>query len=604
MKKKVKITWILFSVFLLIAGVSLAITGGYAFWAMRNFFFEKSAANLEARGELVKTQIADYLSKDDQATLDRVCKEAGNASKSRITVIHPDGSVLGDSYGNPLKMENHADRPEIQKALAGATATHIRFSTTMQKKMMYVALPIFDNDRILGVIRTSLAVTTIERQLRVIRNRILFAGIAIFLASAGLSLWVSRKISMPMEAMKQGADRFAAGDLDYRLPMVNTDEMAGLADAMNRMAQQLRKRMNDITQQRNEIESILASMREGLIALDPQERVIKINQAAQEILGVSWDPGKKIGVLELVRNREIEQLVKEVLSSETPVEKDIPYYGNNERVLHLFGSPIHVVGGQREGTLVMLNDVTQLRRLENIRQDFAANVSHELRTPLTAIKGFVETLIHSSLEDSEATKRFLGIIEKHVNRLDAIIEDLMTLARIEQNGKVNRIGKQAFDINEVLQKAVELRKPEADLKKIKIELACGALPRMKMDTLLFEQAAVNLLENAIKYSPEGSVVRIESRREGSGMTLCFKDEGIGIEKKHLPRLFERFYRVDKARSRKLGGTGLGLAIVKHIVQAHGGSIEVESMPGKGSTFRIHFPNPEFESPPVESGQTV
>ena len=604
MKKKARLTWIIFSASLLIAVVALIVSGGYAFWAMRNFFYNQSASALEIQCQLIQVQVVQHLSPVNGSAIDAICKEAGNASKSRITVVSQDGTVLGDSYVNPQKMENHADRPEIRKATAGETAMNIRFSNTLQKKLFYVAIPILLNGRVQGVIRTSLAVTTIEGQINGIRNRIFLAGIAIFLAAAGLSLWVSRRISMPIEAMKQGADRFASGDLNYRLPVANTEEMAGLADAMNRMAQQLRKRMIDISQQHNEIEAILASMREGLIAMDPQERVIKINQAAQEILGVFRGPEKNLNLIEFIRNRDLEQLIQEVLSTKTPVEKDITFYRNGERIIHVHGSPIYGDDEHRMCTLLILNDVTHLRRLENIRRDFAANVSHELKTPLTAVKGFVETLLNIPLDDTEETKRFLGIVEKHVNRLDAITEDLLTLARIEENGEINRIGKQTHSVKEIIQKAVELRKPEAEAKQIRIEWLCDDASRMKMDPILFEQAAVNLLDNAIKYSPEGSVIRIESRMEASELKISFKDEGIGIEKKHIPRLFERFYRVDKARSRKLGGTGLGLAIVKHIIQAHGGHITVESAPGKGSAFTLHFPNPELESSKTETGQAV
>ncbi len=605
MKKKARLTWILFFASLLIAVVSLIVSGGYAFWAMKNFFYNQSASDLETRCQLIKVQVVQHLSPVNGSAIDAICKEAGNASKSRITVISQDGTILGDSYVNPQKMENHADRPEIRKAMAGEMATNIRFSNTLQKKLLYVAIPVLLNGRVQGVIRTSLAVATIEGQINGIRNRLVFAGIAIFLAAAGLSLWISRRISMPIEAMKQGANRFASGDLDYRLPMANTDEMAGLADAMNRMAQQLRKRMIDISQQHNEIEAILASMREGLIALDSQQRVIKINVAAQDILGVSRDPEKNFSILELIRNRDLEQFIQEVISTETPTEKDITFHRNgSERTIHVHGCRIYGVQGHDMGTLLMLSDVTQLRRLENIRRDFAANVSHELKTPLTAVKGFVETLLNSPLDHTGETKRFLDIVEKHVNRLDAIIENLLTLARIEENGETNRIGKQTHSVKEIIQKAIELRRPEAEAKKIRIEWLCDDASRMKMDSILFEQAAVNLLDNAIKYSPEGSVIRIEGRMEVSELKISFKDEGIGIEKKHIPRLFERFYRVDKARSRKLGGTGLGLAIVKHIIQAHGGHITVESAPGKGSTFTLHFPNPEPESSKTETGQAL
>jgi two-component system phosphate regulon sensor histidine kinase PhoR len=409
-----------------------------------------------------------------------------------------------------------------------------------------------------------------------------------------LSLWISRRISKPLEAMKKGADRFAAEDLDYRLPIANTEEMADLSEAMNRMAQELRRRMVKITEQHNEIESILASMFEGLIALDNEVRIINVNRAAQEILGISWNPQANSDLLGLVRNPGFEQLIKEIASTEALIEKDLSLFRPEEKIIHINGSPIYSSDGNRSGSLLILNDVTHLRRLENIRQDFAANVSHELKTPLTAVKGFVETLIHGDLEKTDEAKRFLTIIAKHVNRLEAIVEDLLMLARIEQGKEATRIGKQKHPVQEVLKKAVELRKSEAHAKGIKIELTGDSTLWMKMDILLFEQAVANLIDNAIKYSPDGSVVRVESRMEGSELKLLFQDEGIGIEKKHIPRIFERFYRVDKARSRKLGGTGLGLAIVKHIVQAHGGRIYVESIPGKGSTFTLLFPASEVE----------
>jgi two-component system phosphate regulon sensor histidine kinase PhoR len=271
------------------------------------------------------------------------------------------------------------------------------------------------------------------------------------------------------------------------------------------------------------------------------------------------------------------------------VESDIVYHQNGERIFNVHCTPLLDAVQERMGGLVVISDVTQLRRLENMRRDFAASVSHEIKTPLTAIKGFVETLSTGELEDSEETRRFLTIIEKHVNRLAAIIDDLMQLSRIERDDEIQQIGRECCRVADVLNTVIGLCADGIREKKIDVRLACETGLSGCFDATLLEQAALNLLDNAIKYSPEKSVIRIEALTVNDEIQIRFMDQGMGIAKKHLPRLFERFYRVDKARSRKLGGTGLGLAIVKHIAQAHGGSVTVESELEKGSTFTLHLP---------------
>ncbi|OGP57470.1 MAG: hypothetical protein A2V65_04895 [Deltaproteobacteria bacterium RBG_13_49_15] len=594
MRKK-KLSWILFFSFSGMTLLSLSIAGGYSFIASKEFIYANTASDLEARCNILKKQIWEALATGKFKEIDEICKAAGNASSSRITVILPGGTVVGDTFVNPDKMENHANRPEIREAFSVKTGSSIRYSTTMQNNIMYVAVPLMVDNRAAAVIRTSLAVAAIEDQLGFIRKRLFFAGFLIALTAAGLSFWISRRITNPIQDMKQGAARFAEGDLDYRLPVASTEEMVGLSDALNQMAIQLRRRVKDVMDQRNELESVLSAMKEGVIAVDDSERIIKMNRAAEQILGVSTPLSPNAGILELTRNRDLDRFFKEALQSTDSTECDISFFQKEERVINIRSSLLTGTDGDRIGALLVFNDVTLLRHLESLRRDFAASVSHEIKTPLTAIKGFVETLNSGSPDDSAETKRFLKIIEKHVVRLESIIDDLMKLSGIEQEeGEVLKDSQQ-YRLKEILEKAAEICLPKAQEKGIRIELTSDEKILVNVNSTLFEQAAVNLIDNAIKYSPVKSVVRIQTEKTESGIMIRFKDQGIGIEKKHLPRLFERFYRVDKARSRSLGGTGLGLAIVKHVVKAHGGQVFVESIPGKGSTFSIALPRKETTS---------
>jgi len=277
------------------------------------------------------------------------------------------------------------------------------------------------------------------------------------------------------------------------------------------------------------------------------------------------------------------------LSSEEPVEKGLVLYGEAERIVRAHGTPLRDAEGKREGVLIVLNDVTHLAKLENIRKDFVANVSHEIKTPITAIKGFVETLQEGQSQDPEDVRRFLGIVHRHVDRLEAIVEDLLTLSRIEKEAETEEITLEEHSVRVVLVKAVQACENKAQVKKIHLQLECSEDLKGRINPPLLEQAVVNLIDNAINYSEEGKSVTIRAQEKEQEILIQVEDHGSGIERKHLERIFERFYRVDKSRSRKLGGTGLGLSIVKHILEAHGGRVSVESQPGRGSTFTLHLP---------------
>jgi two-component system phosphate regulon sensor histidine kinase PhoR len=389
--------------------------------------------------------------------------------------------------------------------------------------------------------------------------------------------------------MRQGADRYAQGDLSHRLNPPETLELAGLADAMNQMAHDLEERIQAVVRQRNETQAVLSSMVEGVIALDREERILHLNEAATRLFNRTAGFLRGRSIQEVIRNRDLHDLVRTTLSDGSNTEGDITLYQDGGQILNIRCTSLRDSDGVSKGALLVINDVTQLRRLENMRSEFAANVSHEIKTPLTAIQGFVETLHQGAVDDPAEVERFLGIIQKHVRRLTAIIDDLMQLSRLEQEGGSRRLAMADSPVAEVIRTAVGLCRAKADEKQIMVAVTCEEGLSAKMDAELMEQAVVNLLDNAIKYSPAGSRIEVEARRSQREIRIHVRDQGMGIPSRHLPRLFERFYRVDKARSRNMGGTGLGLAIVKHIIQAHGGQVTVQSTQQRGSRFTLHLP---------------
>ena len=589
MKKKKRLLWQLYPSYLLITLISLLAVGLFASSAFKRFFLERTVEDLISRAHLLEKQMENYIAPLDEMSVDSICKAIGEQSLTRITVILPSGKVVGDSEEAPENMNNHADRFEVAEALLGNVGTSTRYSSTLRQDMMYLAIPLEKNNEVIAVLRTSIPVTSIYDELKSIQIQIGFGYLLIALLAAGVSLFVSKRISRPIEEMKKGAEQFARGDLAYRMPVPDTEEMRGLAEAMNQMAAQLDDRIKTAIKQRNELEAVLSSMEEGVIAIDRDEKIISINQAAARMFKSNPSDLEQLSIQEVIRNTELQKIVKSALGSGDHTEGDIVLYQDEESILNVQTASLIDENERFIGILIVLNDVTRLRRLENMRKEFVSNVSHEIKTPLTAIKGFVETLSCGAMENPDEAKRFLNIIEKHVNRLVAIIEDLMRLSVIEQKDKNEDIKLEKGKIRSVIKTAIQVCQAKAEAKKIKVNLICLEDISAGIDPPLLEQAAVNLLDNAIKYSEEGGLIQIEAITTDTEVCISFKDYGIGIPKEHLPRLFERFYRVDKARSRKLGGTGLGLAIVKHIIQTHGGNVTVESNPGKGSNFVIHLP---------------
>jgi two-component system phosphate regulon sensor histidine kinase PhoR len=591
MQKPRKLIWHLYPSYLLLILLTLTATGWFAGRSMRTFYMTQIRQRLLNQAHLLTDLFVPLLEPLHAQELDRRCKQVGAKVPTRFTVILPNGMVVGDSEAASEEMENHGDRPEIRQALKGEVGSAIRFSGTLRRRMLYVALPIPDKGSaaIRGVIRISIATDAIDEQLRRLQIRLALGGVVIAALASLICLVISRRITRPVEAMRQGAARYARGDFSHRLYPPETMELAGLADAMNLMARDLEGRIQAVIRQRNETQAVLSSMVEGVIALDREERILHLNEAAVRLLDRPAQRLQGRSIQEVMRNRDLHHLVHTTLYEGANAEGDITLYQDGDRIFNIRSTPLLDPEGGSMGALLVINDVTQLRRLENMRSEFAANVSHEIKTPLTAIQGFVETLHQGGVDDPAEVQRFLGIIQKHVRRLAAIIDDLMRLSRLEQDGESRRLALVDSPVDEVIRTAVGICRAKADEKRIAVAAACEEGLTAAMDAELMEQALVNLLDNAIKYSPEGSRVDVEARRDQGEIRIHVRDQGMGIPARHLPRLFERFYRVDKARSRNMGGTGLGLAIVKHIVQAHGGQVTVQSTRQRGSTFTLHLP---------------
>lgn len=575
----------------LFAAAMLAFLGAglHANRSIRRVYRDQVAAELRTQADWMASEIQRISLSADGADIDRRCREIGRLANVRMTVILPDGRVLGDSDSNAAAMENHWDRPEIQEALAGRIGQSQRFSGTMRRTLSYLAVPVRSGGEIVAVVRVSKPLEDMDRAL-VAAYREVATGV---LAAAGLFAVVAfvlvRRISRPLDDMRRAAELLADGALETRVAQPSGGaEMRSLARALNRMAEQLGARIETITRQRNELKAVLASMSEGVLAVDSGGRVLHLNAAAEQWLGLSAVRDRGRMLAETVRHSDLQAFVQDVLDSGRDAETEILLHGN--RFLRLHGTALEDAAGSRIGALVVLTDTTRLKRLENMRQDFVANVSHELKTPITALRGCVDTLLDRDWAGSGEDRHFIRMMERQVDRLWAIVGDLLSLSRLEHDGQSGRIPLETGPIRDVLRRAATACTPPADARRISIMVECPEDLAAPINAPLLEQAVGNLIDNAVKYSAEGTVVAVSAGTDtGEGLVIQVRDEGPGIEQRHLPRLFERFYRVDQARSRELGGTGLGLAIVKHIAQAHGGTVTVESTPGRGSLFTIRIP---------------
>lgn len=542
---------------------------------------------LEAEAWLLQDITASAFGTAEMSRLQERVEALGHHSDTRFTILDAEAAVLADSGGNPGRMGNHGDRPEILQAATEGRGSSSRFSSTQSQQMRYLALPVKRAETLVGYVRVSLPLTVLSRRLGQLRGAVLLAACVASMVALVLGFLHARRITRPLLTITDAASAIAAGDYAKRVDLESRDELDALAQAFNAMGEAMRQTLATLKADRNKLSAILASMEEGVIAVDREERIVHMNEVAARLLEIESNSEERY-LWEVARIPELSETLTETLDFEEPVHRVIrlPAISNSDRILDIRASPLEA-GGVLAGAVMVLVDVTQIRRLENMRRDFFGNVSHELKTPVAAIRGIVETMLEDPEMDFLQRHRFLGKVSNQADRLSNLVSDLLSLTRLESGG----VGElMPIEAAHVLEDALRDLRPTADRRRIELVSCFTSDPlTVSGEEETLRQAVGNLLDNAIKYTPEGGRVTARAWRQDDQVWIEITDTGLGIETQHLGRIFERFYRVDKARSRAVGGTGLGLAIVKHSVLAMGGEVTVKSTVGRGTTFHIRLP---------------
>lgn len=584
---KRSLIWKIYPSYLLIVSISIIVLGWHFLHDFQRFHYERSREELRAAANMLTGHLeAGSLSFDSKEAAS-ACDQFGQTAGYRFTIILPDGRVTGDSEKDPANMDNHADRPEIREAMSGEIGLATRFSSTLRQNMLYVAVPVTQNNHIVAVVRSALSVEKLNTEMYRMKQRLLlymlfFAFLAVF-----ATVFSTKKVSGLLAELSKHSAALGRGELEERLPSSDIAEIDLLSSSMNRMADQLNDRINTVISQRDEQNVLFACMVESVVAVNNERKVIRMNVAAKKMFDVeSLDvTGKNIS--QIVRNSDLHDIIDLTFEGSGIVEGEILL---NDRNIYLqaHGSILRGRSGEKIGALIVLNDVTRLRNLELMRKDFVANVSHELKTPITSIKGFTDTLIDNISVDEKDRDRFIQIISQQINRLQSIVDDLLSFSTLEHDIEKGEIERHNARIDHIIKNAVQVCAEKAAAQNIVVNVAAQNVTA-NVNVQLLEQAVINLLDNAIKYSESGTTIEVTVETVGADIVIKVKDHGYGIPHNQLTRIFERFYCVDKSRSRRLGGTGLGLAIVKHVAIAHHGRVEVESDMGAGSVFSIILP---------------
>jgi two-component system phosphate regulon sensor histidine kinase PhoR len=593
--RKRKFLWKIFYPYLILIFISLIIFGIYASKIFKDFYFQKTVDEIKSQASIIAEEFShNYIVLSDTSQIDFKLSRYGVLTGTRITLILPSGKVIADTKEDPARMELHSDRPEIIEALNGEMGYSIRYSHTLQTELIYIGVPVFASDQsIKAVLRTAISVEELEEEFSKTYYTIIAGGIGVLILISILGFFASRNLINPLTEMISAVESFSSGKLDKKIYPPKIKELREFAEALNAMASQIGEKLDIIGEQKNIQQTVLESMKEGVLAVDYDEKILLINSAAEEILSVSGKENKGKTLQEVVRVSDIHKFFEKIIRDAIPQEAEITIQHEKEKILQLRGSLLQGTDNEKLGILVVLNDVTGLKYLDSLKRDFIANVSHELKTPVTTIKGFIELLKEGAIDEPKNAERFVEIISKHTDRLNALIEDLLSLSRLEQAGIEKKLEFEEHKVRSIIKSAVEDFELKAKEKNIIIKTECSINLTANVNRPLLEQAIGNLIDNAIKYSPKRTDIDISAEVLNDELVISVEDEGYGISPEDLPRLFERFYRIDKSRSRAdngEGGTGLGLAIVKHIVQVHGGTVEVNSRLNRGSIFTIKIPS--------------
>jgi two-component system phosphate regulon sensor histidine kinase PhoR len=581
--------WRLFGTYSVLLVVSTAFLGMVLAGRVERHHQRQVFTSLRTKAVLVREMVRDWPA-DRVGDLPMRMLALGREIGTRITLLAEDGRVLADSQEDPEQMENHAHRPEIRDAHGEEFGTATRFSSTLKKPMSYVAVRLPGNQTV-GYVRVALPLDDIEVQLVELNHIMWTAAGATGVAAWLLALWLARRIIPPIQELTRKSERIAAGDYGHKVYRLGQDEVSLLARAFNHMSERLQVQFAQLDEDRQQLRTILSGMVEGVVALNAEQRILFANERAAQLLGFQTQTviGRK--VWEIVRHRTFQEVVNQALRGPEPCSRELVWDGSPAKCLTIHAA--RLPGPPARGAVLVFHDTTELRRLERLRQEFVANVSHELKTPLSIIKACIETLLDGAVDDPTHRGPFLEQIDDQANRLHMLILDLISLARIESGAEVFEF--QDVPLEPVVHTCLERHRARAEGKQQQLAVVPPQDPSGREIAVWADEEAVsqildNLVDNAVKYTPAGGRIYIRWRAENGQVCLEVEDTGIGIPEQDLPRIFERFYRVDKARSRALGGTGLGLSIVKHLVQAMHGTVQAHSRVGAGTTFQIRLPH--------------
>ena len=557
-----------FLVFTIIVTVSILIV---SFNTIENHYTKTVADGLEKFGRPLLITITPLLERKEYQEIERHVEGIGRETGTRITVITVDGKVLADSVGDSDRMDNHLNRPEILQALDGKVGYSRRYSATVKEMMLYIAIPIYSDDNVIGVLRLSRFLKNLNELISDLKFRIVIFSLAIVAFSLLVAALFSSMLSRPIKELSEAAKRVARGDYSKKVFLKNRDEFKDLADNYNFMTDEIEKYVKELSLQKEELHWIISSMLPGLLVIDRHENVLLCNRSMEKMVGSHNIQGEKYW--NILKEPRLIELVQALLNEKVNVVEDVQVHGGYYQVSAAYIATLNEV-------VLVFHDITEIKNLERIKRDFVQNVSHELRTPLTAIKGYSE-----SIEGVDAeTEEYVEVIKRHTDRLISIVKDLLILSELQE--KEYGLEYEKVQLPDILEQVLKIFKDRIHKKDIRVKTEIDKnLPIINGDSLKLEQVFINLIDNALKYTDQGEI-SISIRRVGQKVEIRFQDTGLGIPRKHLLRIFERFYTVDTSRSRRLGGTGLGLSIVKHIIQLHLGSINVQSIPGAGSTFTV------------------
>jgi two-component system, OmpR family, phosphate regulon sensor histidine kinase PhoR len=569
--------------FVLLILVSMGVLGFYTVNMVRNTQMDQLRSYLLNEARLVADEaLPVMINSGNNSNADEIAKTTGREIESRVTIIAVDGTVLGDSWENPSTMENHAARPEIAAALATGSGEITRYSTTTSQNMLYMAVRIADHEHSLGVARVALPITTVEQSVsNVIRTISWATAIAALLVILAAAL-ITRMITRPVRKLTRAAVRLTSGQFDQLIQMESRDEIGRLGHAFNKMSANLRDKMAAVSDEKSKLATILSSITDGVIMTDARSNILLANPAAGSLFNFKESQALGKPLIEAVFNHEIDQLLKKCLDVK---EKQIATVDTtNGKFLRVIAVPLKTES--LTGALILLQDLTELRNLQTMRREFVGNISHELRTPLAGIKAIVETLQDGAIDDKDVARDFLGKVNMEVDNLTQMVNELIELSRIE-TGKV-KLDLATVNLNMLINEVIERLKPLSERKQITILTnLSGTLPTVQADRERIQQVIINIMHNAIKFTPDSGEIKVSTEADTESVTVRITDTGIGISKEDLAHIFERFFKADRSRSNP--GSGLGLAIAKHVVKAHGGDISVQSQVGKGSTFSFSLP---------------